>query len=92
MNSLSNTRPVVSAITWRLNHNTIDNGDVKVHYSYFTVESNSKLVPYPDTTQIKSVDDDEMDHILEFFHSEHDGYLLDVELHILQDLLVVSPP
>ena len=68
----------------RLNHHTIDNGDVKVHNSYFTVESNSKSVPYPDTTQIKSVDDDEIYHILEFFHSEHDGDLLDIDLHMLQ--------
>ena len=31
------TSPVVSAIMGRLNHNTIDNGDVKVHPSYFPV-------------------------------------------------------
>ena len=33
-----------------------------------------------------------MDHLLEFFQSEHDGDLLDVELQMLQDLLVVAPP
>ena len=33
-----------------------------------------------------------MDHILEFFHSEHDENILDVDIHMLQDLLVVSPP
>ena len=33
---------------------------------------------------IKSIDDDEMDHLLEFFHSEHDDDLLDVDLQMLQ--------
>ena len=89
--STSKTSSVVSAITGRLNHNTIDNGDVKVHYSYFTVESNSKLVPYPDTTLIKSIHDDGMDHLLELLHSEHDEYLLDVDLQKVQSLLVVYP-
>ena len=56
----------------RLNHNAIDNGDVKVHTSYFTVELNYESVPYPDTTLIRSNNDDEMDHLLELFHSEHD--------------------
>ena len=31
-----------------------------------------------------------MDHILEFFHSEHDDDLLDVDLQILQAWLVVA--
>ena len=48
----------------RLNHNGIDNGDVKVHPSEFPFESNSESVPYPDTTLIKSIDGDEMDHLL----------------------------
>ena len=30
-------------------------------------------------------DADEMDHLMEFFYSEHDEDLLDVDLHILQD-------
>ena len=33
-----------------------------------------------------------MDHILEFFHSEHDDNLLDVDLQMLQAWLVVAPP
>ena len=53
----------------RLNHHTIDNGDVKVPTSEFPVESHSESVPYTDTTLIKSIDDDEMDHLLELFHS-----------------------
>ena len=59
-----NTSPVVSDIMGRLNHHSIDNGDVKVHTSYFSVELSSESVPYPDTTPIKSNDDYEMDHIL----------------------------
>ena len=52
----------------RMNHHNIDNGDVEVHPWYFPVESNSESVPDPDTNPIKSIDDDEMDHLLEFFH------------------------
>ena len=48
----------------RLNHHSIDNGDVEVHPSEFPVEFNSESVPDPDTTPIKSIDDDEMDHLL----------------------------
>ena len=33
-----------------------------------------------------------MEHLLEFFHSEHDDYLLDAYLHMFQVLLLVSPP
>ena len=32
-----------------------------------------------------------MDHLLEFFHSEHDEDLLDIDLHILQAWLLVAP-
>ena len=52
------------AIMGRLNHFDIDNGDVEVHPSYFTAISNYEYVPYPDNIMIKSVDDDEMDHLL----------------------------
>ena len=69
----------------------ISNGDVEVQPSEFPIEYNSESVPDPYTTPIKSIDDDEMDHLLEFFHSEHDGYILDVATHMIQDLLVVSP-
>ena len=57
MTSPSNTRPVVSAIMGRLSRHAIDNGDVQVHTSYFPVEFKSESVPDPDTTPIKSIDD-----------------------------------
>ena len=78
------TIPVVSAIMGRLNHHTIDNGDVEVHPSYFPVESNSESVIDSYTTPIKSIDDDEMEHLLELFHSEHDDDLLGIDLQMLQ--------
>ena len=74
-----NTSPVVSDIMGRLNHHYIDNGDVEVQPSEFLVKSNSECVPDPDTTPIKSIDDDKMDRLLELFHSEHDEYLLYVD-------------
>ena len=73
----------------KLNHHAIDNGDIT---SDVPVESSYDSVPYPDNPLIKSIDDDEMDHLLEFFHSEHDDDLLYVDLHMLQAWLVVSPP
>ena len=54
---------------WTLNHHAIDNGDVVVHHSGFPVKCKPASVPDPYTTPIKSIDDYEMDHILEFFHS-----------------------
>ena len=75
---------MISAIMGKLNHHAIDNGDVKIPTSDVPVESNYDSVPDPDTTPIKSIDDDEMDHLLEFFHSEHDDDLLDVDLQMLQ--------
>ena len=68
----------------RLNHHDVDNGDVEVHPSDFTVESNSDSVPYLDTTTIKLIDYDEMDHLLELFHSQYDEDLLYVDTQILQ--------
>ena len=50
-------------------HHSISNGDVKFPTSEFPVESNYESVPDPDTTTIISIYDDEMDYILEFFHS-----------------------
>ena len=73
---------MVSAIMGRLNHHAIGNGDVEVHPSEFSVEYNSESVLDPDTTMIKSVYDDEMDHLLELFHSEHYDELLDVDLQM----------
>ena len=62
-NSPPKTSPVVLTTMSRLNHHVIDNGDVEVHTSEFTFESNSEYSPDPYTTPIKSIDDDKMDHI-----------------------------
>ena len=51
-----------------LNHHAIYNVDVKVPTSDFPVESNFESVPDLDTTPIKSIDDDQIYHLLEFFH------------------------
>ena len=53
----------------KLNHHAIDNGDIQTPTSGVPVESNYDSVPDPDTTPIKSIDDDEMDNLLELFHS-----------------------
>ena len=66
------TSPVVLAIMGRLHHHAIDNGDVEFHTSEYSFESTSKYVPHTDTTLIKSIDDDEMDQLLELSHSEQD--------------------
>ena len=65
----------------KLNHNAINNGDIN---SDVPAESSYESVPYPDTPPIKYIDYDEMDHLLELFHSEHDDDLLDVDLQMLQ--------
>ena len=49
----TNTSPLVSDIIGRINHHTIDNGDVEVHPSEFPIEFDSESVPDPDTTLIK---------------------------------------
>ena len=67
-NSPSRTNPVISDIIGKLNHRAIDNGDVKILTSYFPVESNYKSVPDPDTTPNQSIDDYELDRLLELFH------------------------
>ena len=75
------TNPVVSAIMGKLNHYAIDNGDIT---SDVPVESNYDSVTDPDTTTIKSIDNDEMDHLLELFHSEHDENIQDFDLQMIQ--------
>ena len=75
-----------------LNHHAIDNCDVKVFTSELPVEFNSESVPDPDTNPIKWIDDDEMDHLLELFNSEHDEDIMDVDLYMLQAWLMVAPP
>ena len=74
-----------------LNHHAIDNGDVEFNTSDFPVDFKSESVSDTDTTPTKSIDDNEMDNFLEFFHSEQNEDLLDVELHMLQTWLVVAP-
>ena len=75
---------MVSAIMGRPNHHPIYNCDVEFRPSYSPVGFNSEYVTDPDTTPIKSVGGDKMDHFLKLFHSKHDEYLLDVETHMLQ--------
>ena len=53
----------------RRNHHYIDNSAVEVQPSEFPAESNSEYVPDTDNTPIKSIDYDEIDHLLELFHS-----------------------
>ena len=74
------TNSVISDLMGRYNDRSIDNGDVKIPTSEFPVDSNSESVPDPDTTPIKSIDDDKIYHFLEFFHTEHDEDLLDFDL------------
>ena len=75
----------------RLNHYVIVNGDVEVNPSEFPIESNSESVTDPETTPIKSIDDDKTDHLLEFYHSEHNYDILDVDLQMLQAWILVAP-
>ena len=75
---------MISDIMGKLNHHAIYNGDVKIPTSDVPVESNYDSVPDADTTPIKSIDDDEMDHLLELFHSEHDDNILDIDLQMFQ--------
>ena len=79
------TRPVVSYIMVEINHHVIDNGDIEVNPSDNSYRYNSESVPDSDTTLIKSIDNDEMDHIPELSHSEHNHDLLYVDLHMRQD-------
>ena len=72
----SNTGPLLPEptlwfqISWgEINHHAIDNGDIKIPTSDVPVESNYDSVPYPYITPIKSIDGDEIDHLLELFHS-----------------------
>ena len=82
--SPSRTNSVISDIMGKLNNNSIDNGDVKIPTSDVPVDSNSESVPDPNTTPNKSIDEDEMDHLLELSRSEHYENLLDVDFQMLQ--------
>ena len=56
---------VVSAIMGRLSHHAVDNGNLEVYPSYHPSEYPSDSVPEPDSTTIKSIDDDKMYQLLE---------------------------
>ena len=71
---------MISYITEKTNHHAIYNGDVKIPTSHVPVESKYDSVTDLDTTPIKSIYDDEIDCLLELFHSEHDDNLLYVDL------------
>ena len=66
---------------------------VMFKFTLFIFQMNITLNIFPDTdtTPIKSIDDDEMDQLLLFFHSEHDADILDIDLQMIQDWLVVTP-
>ena len=78
------TSPVVSAIMGRLNYHYVDNDNAGVYPSEYPFEYTSSFVPYPGNTLIKLIDDNEIDQLLEFFHSEHDDNLLDFNIQMLQ--------
>ena len=67
----------------RLNHYAIVNGDVDIHPYGYPFESTYEYISDPHTTLIKSIDDDEMDHLLEFLHLDHNDDLLGVDLHMI---------
>ena len=50
-----------------ISHHDIDNGDVEIHSSELPVEYNSEYVTDKDTNQTKSIDDDEIYHLMDFF-------------------------
>ena len=73
-----------SDIMGRLNQHSIYNGGVEVHSSEFPVELKSESISDPDATPNKPIDDNEMDHILEIIHSEHDEDIMCIDIHMLQ--------
>ena len=75
---------MVFSIIGRINHHDIDNGDVNFHPHEYPLKSNTESVTNLDTTPLKSIDDGEMYHLLEFLHTEHDDDVLDVDLQMLQ--------
>ena len=88
----SSQKPVVWFWIWLeiINHPSIDNGVVKVCTSYYPSESNCDSFPYPDTTPIIPIYDDEMDHPLEICHSDQDDDIFDIEFQMIQTWIAVS--
>ena len=68
----------------RLNYLSFDNGDVKVYTSYYSLKSTSDSFSYPDNTPVIPIDDDEMDHLPELYHSDQDDDILDVPFQMIQ--------
>ena len=67
----------------KLNHHVIDNVDAKVYTLDFPFEFNSESVTDTENTMIRSIDDNEIDHLLELFHRGYDGDILDDDLQML---------
>ena len=63
------TSPVVSESMRRLNHHAVYNGYVEVYPSNYPLGYSFESVPDPYNTLIRYIDDNEMDYILESFHS-----------------------
>ena len=64
-----NTSPVILDLMGRLNNHAVDTGDVYFYTSEYPLEYISEYVTYLDNNPIKSSNDDEVDHILQLFHS-----------------------
>ena len=79
-----NTSPLVSDITGRLNHHAVDNGDLDIYPTDYALKYGYDSVPEPYNTPIKSIDDDEMEQILQLSHLEHDDDLLDLDQYMIQ--------
>ena len=69
----------------RLNHHELDNGDVEVYPSYYSLEYPFDYVPEPDNTLNKYINDDEMEQIPESFPLDKNSDILDIDLQMLQD-------
>ena len=60
----------------KLNHYTVDNGDIEEH--------SSDYMPDTDQTPIKSNKNDEMDQLIELLNLEHYDDIIDVDLQMIQ--------
>ena len=50
------------------NNHAVDNENIEFYYSEYPFESKSDYFPDLDNTPIKSIDDDEIDQLIELFH------------------------
>ena len=74
-----------------LNHHAIDNDGVDIYTSDYLLRYNSDSFSDPYNITFKSINDGEMDYLLEIFSLGSWWWYLGVGLQILQDCLVVSP-